>query len=94
MDWEKERKKALKAFLQNEYWREYYENAPSDTCKEYIELGFLWSKYARNGDENDRPPRFKGELDINDLQYLHDHEGNNRMKYNYKKKIDALKAKG
>ena len=35
--------KALKIFLANESWREYYENAPSEACRKAIEGEFVRS---------------------------------------------------
>ena len=36
---------ALKDFCKNQYWKKYYETAPTSNCKRYIELEFYFSYY-------------------------------------------------
>ena len=36
-----EMERILKEWLENPFWREYYEEAPSDRCRELIALEFM-----------------------------------------------------
>ena len=35
-------KATMDVYMRNEYWKEVYENAPSDQCREYFRLGLLF----------------------------------------------------
>lgn len=37
--------KAVEEFRKNPYWREYYDNAPTENCKRYVALEFYQSEY-------------------------------------------------
>lgn len=82
---EKKIDRALKEFFKNEYWKKYYDNAPSENCKRYIVLGFSRSLY----DYPDFEERKKvgDELELSDWKYLYENEGNHQMKHHLKKKI-------
>lgn len=36
-------RRTLNKICKNPYWKEYYETAPTDACKRYIELEFYYS---------------------------------------------------
>ena len=76
---------ALNRFLKNAYWKEIYENAPSEKCKEYYNIGFCCSIGKYSGDEfNGERARLVEEMDVKDLEYLLGHESNQRLRSNYK----------
>lgn len=80
----------LEEWLENPYWREYYETAPSDQCREVIALEFLYSEeetdeIAAAMDEKEK------RLTIRDWKYLYKYCGNNPRKVFIRKKINDLK---
>ena len=44
MELEEMIRSALARFHGNLYWREYYEKAPSEACRKWIELSFVYPK--------------------------------------------------
>ena len=38
-------KESFEAFMENPYWKETYENAPSEECKDYWRFSFYLSEY-------------------------------------------------
>ncbi len=42
---EEEVRAALVSWLENPFWREYYELAPSEACRQLVTLEFLYSEY-------------------------------------------------
>ena len=81
--------KIIKAFCVNPYWKEYYETAPSNVSKRYIELEFYYSYYLgaiSNYSE------YKTEIDMLEKQFkeadwihLYKFCANNPKKVYYKK---------
>ena len=69
----------LDEWLRNPYWREYYETAPSDLCREYIALEFWHSEYE---DEEIAlvMDEIEAELDVTDLRHLMRYAGNDPRK--------------
>ena len=79
----------LNEWLKNPFWREYYELAPSDKCREMIALEFMYSEYdsreiAAEIDEKEK------ELTLEDWQHLYRYCGNNPSKTYIRKKIREL----
>ena len=93
---EKDMKKAIGAFLKNESWRNEYENAPSDLCRQYYGLCFYYSAEAMKGHE-DIANEISGvkssveqKLGLEDLRYLYKKWGNNPQKARFRKRIEEL----
>lgn len=91
---EKKVNAALTEFCKNPYWKEKYDNAPSEDCKRYIALGFY---YSDNLGEIPDYEEYKAEREKleekftkDDWQYLYKYEGNNPRKSYYKKKMDEM----
>ena len=81
-------KNGFDTFMENPYWKKYYENAPSDALKEYIRFEFennpyVSEKRADNYEEEKAKitARFTGE----DRQYLIDNTTNGQAKTEYRK---------
>ena len=64
--------KALQVFLQNESWRAYYEQAPSEACKKVIEGEFVRSLNRLYSAEYTKEA-LEAHLSPEDWQYLYDH---------------------
>ena len=65
----------LNEWLKNPYWREYFEKAPSEKCREVIALEFLYSELEEDEvleqlDEADK------ELKLEDWQHMYRYSGN------------------
>ena len=60
----------LNEWLENPSWREYYEKAPSEKCREVIALEFVYSELEEEGilEELDAAEK---ELVLEDWQYLY-----------------------
>ena len=60
----------LNEWLKNPYWREYYEKAPSEQCREVIALEFVYSELEEEEilEEVDAAEK---ELALEDWQYLY-----------------------
>ena len=94
---EKKIKKALIEFCKNPFWKEKYDNAPSEYCKKYVALGFYYSDnmgYISDYEEykaerNRLEERFTKE----DWQHLYRYEGNNPRKAYYKSKFSEEGAR-
>ena len=62
----------LAEWIENPYWEDYYKNAPSDHCRDYIAMDF----YASETEEDEafeEMDRILHELDQKDIRYLFDH---------------------
>ena len=83
----------LKNWLGNPSWREYYETAPSEKCREFIEMELYYSECGEEeaGEEMDR---IEAELKIPDLRHLMNYAGNNPRKGYLARKIREKEAKG
>lgn len=67
-----EYKGILNEWLENPSWREYYEKAPSEKCREVIVLEFVYSELEEEKilEELDAAEK---ELVVEDWQYLYKH---------------------
>lgn len=83
---------AVEVFLKNNYWRGYYEGAPSDKCKRYIALEFYWSYDENATDYKEEGDAMLQELTLTDWEYLYKYSGNNPWRTQCKKRIVELKG--
>ena len=65
---------SLEKAMKNKYWKEQYENAPSEECKEYLKYTFC---YSDNFDPEENEKEFdelqkevEGKLAVDDWEYL------------------------
>lgn len=75
--------------LENPYWAEYYNGAPSDKCKEYIALEFYYSEYE-DDETADAMDEIESQLSAEDLRWLMKFCGNNPRKGVLARKIAEL----
>lgn len=86
---QKERlEKAVQIFSKNEYWKEYYENAPSELCKEHIACEFSYSEFSVPADL-ERGHEIEPDLTKDDWKYLLSYAANNQYAANLKRKMKA-----
>ena len=71
--------KILNEWLENPYWREYYEKAPSGKCREVIALEFLYSELEED-EVLEQLDEAEKELSLEDWRYLYRYCGNNPEK--------------
>ena len=70
-------------WLENPFWREYYENAPSEKCRELIALEFRYSDDDGDLEELLREMEsVEEELGLEDWKHLYRYCGNNPRKKN------------
>ena len=85
-------KKVLSEFRRNPFWNEYYETAPSDTCKRYIELEFCCSGCFTSLTEYEKIKKNKKHLEeeftTEDWRHLYRFCGHNPLKVYYKRKME------
>ena len=83
---------ALKEFCKNEYWREYYESAPTSNCKRYIELKFYYSYHLGLIPDYDELKTESDKLENAfvkaDWLHLLRYSGHNPQKAYYRKKAE------
>lgn len=89
----KEQEKAVKVFCKNPFWKEYYETAPSDECKEYIGLQFGYSMNPKSDEYNSRSDELEDMFTIDDWRHLAKYAGNNPFRGRCIMKVRELKAK-
>ena len=83
------KERCLKEWLENPSWRECYESAPSEQCRELIALEFMYSD--RQTDALVRQmERAEEKLALADWQYLYRYCGNNPRKKVIHDRIAAL----
>ena len=77
-----EMERILGKWLRNPSWREYYEEAPSDRCRELIALEFMYSDDAYDDDQEilGEMRRVEETLGLADWQHLYRYCGNNPRK--------------
>ena len=91
---EEERKRVLEEFLENPFWKEYYEDAPSDVCKEYIQYEFLYSDNEEYEDEAvEILHGLEDKLGLEDWKHLEKYAGNNPFRGKCRERIKELEAK-
>lgn len=87
-------KKAVERFLENPFWKKYYEDAPSEACKKYIELEFTNSMSVADGkgmlDIKEESQKCEDAFGIEDWKHLAKYAGNNPFRGKCLKKIREL----
>ena len=79
----------LEETMENPFWAAYYNDAPSDRCKEYIALEFYYSEYE--DDETARAlDQMENDLAIEDWKHLLKYSGNNPGRGKIAKRITEL----
>ena len=83
---------ALKEWLENPTWRKYYEEAPSEKCREYIALEF---QYSDTEDEEiaEEMDALLETLKAEDLRHLAAYAGNNPQKAAFLKRAEELEKR-
>ena len=69
----------LNEWLENPYWREYYEKAPSEKCREVIALEFLYSELEED-EVLEQLDEAEKELSLEDWRHLYRYCGNSPEK--------------
>ena len=93
------KEKALSRFLENPYWREYYETAPSEECKDRIVFTFCFSLYGDEGffasieDFKNAGETLESKLGLADWKHLLKYAGVNPFRSKCGAKIEELEAK-
>ncbi len=82
-------KRALRLFLKNDYWREYYETAPDDLCRRYIELEFADSVTDIPEISEARRAMYD-KLELQDWIHLEKYAGNNPFRSRCRSTIEKL----
>ena len=82
----------LEEWLENPSWAEYYREAPSDQCREFITLEFYYSEYE-DDEAAEAMDRIEGGLGIDDLRHLMAWCGNNPRKGALARKIREMEEK-
>ena len=85
------REKAIKVFCKNEYWREYYEGAPSEACKEWIELQFCYSMFREPENIGEKHAVLEKDFTIEDWEHLRKYAGHNPFYSRCTREIKRLK---
>lgn len=94
---DKKMKDAISLFCKNDYWRKFYEGAPTDKCKRHIALGFYHSTYyADIGIEEayKQQKAIEQKLTLADWKHLYKYSGNNPWRLKCKEMIEKLEKKG
>ena len=87
---------AVRDACENPYWKEYYEEAPTDNCKLYIAFEFLLSEAALNDwhiDEDEireKKKQLEGSFRYPDWMHLHKYSGHNPLRSYYRRKMEEL----
>ena len=69
----------LESWLENPFWREYYEEAPSDICRTIISLEYWESEY-RTGAAHCAIKDLEDDLSVEDWRHMYRYCGNNPRK--------------
>ena len=88
----KTKEEIIALFLENPYWREEYEEAPSDACRRYIEHIFLNSGGHSMG-EASGIENIKAQMTRADWLHIRKYCGNNPMKIYCQKMADVAGEK-
>ena len=80
--------KAVDLFRKNDFFREYYDKAPSYLCRQRIALQFLFSLcFVR---DEALIQKIEDKMSLEDWKHLYRYSPNNPIKAKYQKKIDEL----
>ena len=89
MDTAKTINTVLQEWLENPAWKAYYEEAPSDRCREFIALEFYYSD-TEDEETAQNMDKIEAGLGIEDLKHLAKYAGNNPRKAALIRKIETL----
>ena len=85
---------AVEFFTENPYWKEIYENAPSEECKKHIALNFYYSTFFDEARDDEEFFKLSEDVDnslsLDDWKYLLKYQGNNPGVVKIKEKIREL----
>ena len=85
---------AVEFFCQNDFWKQVYEEAPSDNCRKYYALHFYFSTFWDDAHEDEDYFRSCDEtedlLNLEDWKYLLKYQGNNPGVIKIRQKIREL----
>ena len=85
---------AIEHFSKNSYWKEEYETAPSDTCRERIAIDYCYSLYGNGYDDDSERDRLEAQLSLADWKHLLKYSGNNPWRGKCRQKIRELEEAG
>jgi len=85
----KEIQSTLQNWLRNPAWKAYFDEAPSDRCKEFIALEFYYSD-TEDEETAQKMDQIEAELNIDDLRHLVKYAGNNPRKAALIHRIEKL----
>ncbi len=82
----------IREWLENPYWKKYYEEAPSEKCREYIALEF---RYSDTEDEEiaEEMDALLETLRAEDLRHLAAYAGNNPERAALLKRAEEMEQK-
>ena len=83
--------KAVKEFLENPYWKEFYDTAASDTERRYIALNFAWS-LTMDEEISNAMSKIESRLGIEDWKHQLKWNGNNPRILKIRRRIAELEA--
>lgn len=92
-------RQAVELFLQNPYWREYYDGVPTECLKEWVGYQFLLSREAESLEPGSQEEvvaamkRLEEEFTVEEWEYIYKYTGNNPYKATVQRKIEALREK-
>ena len=91
---DKEMEAAVKRFTKNPYWKKYYEEAPSDACKQYIALQFQNSASVADGEGTlnlkDEFKKCEDQFTLEDWKHMEKYAGNTPFRSKCRSKIKEL----
>ena len=79
----------LQEWLKNPSWAEYYNNAPSARCREFIALEFWYSEYE-DEEAGEIMDEIEGQMNAEELRHLMNYCGNNPRKGILARKIAEM----
>ncbi|MBR7040828.1 MAG: hypothetical protein IKI24_03190 [Clostridia bacterium] len=94
---EEKAREAVELFLQNPYWREYYETAPSEYSKRGAELAFYWSVETNESKVDEAMAEAKEiekHYSLDDCRHEFKYSGNDPGRLHWLKRIEELSKKG
>ena len=94
---DKKVEEAFVEYMENPAWKRYYENAPTDECRQYIKFNWYRSKFGEPKDveefkrlRND----YWSKLSVEDWEYIMENVGNSPFRAVCKEHISRLRNGG
>jgi len=85
-----EKTELISKFMENEYWHEEYETAPSDACREYIEYQWL-NGHGHTDEEKAALEVTKASMTATDWEHLMKYAGNTPFKTYCRERLEELR---